>query len=149
MAIDPQAGVDAWSFGMPLCLEEPDAVATLDEVVPSDTVGSGFELVGAVLHEYTVSSGETGIISVDGFPPAAESLLPVEGYVLEIDCTPGQDRAVELVVGLRMTSGEGGGWLGADVSYRVGDRDYVLEIHNEMLICGDSVVEFCQGPPSS
>ena len=56
---------------------------------------------------------------------------------------------MELVVGLRMTDPDGGGWLGADVSYSVGDRDYVLQIHNEMLICGDSVTEFCEGPPSS
>ena len=48
-----------------------------------------------------------------------------------------------------MTSHEGGGWPGADVSYSVGNRDYVLRIHNEMLICGNSVMEFCEGSPSS
>lgn len=135
MAIDPQLGVDTWSFGMPLCLEESGTSVTLHSVEPSETVGSGFEFVGAAIHEYTISSGETGIISVDRYPPAAEVLIPIEDYVFELDCTAGQDRGVELVVGLTMTNDDGGGWLGTDVSYSVGDRDYVLQIHNEMLIC--------------
>jgi len=149
MAIDPQRGVDTWSFGMPLCMMEPGARATLHDVAPSETVGSGFEFVGAVIHEYTLTDGETGIISLDGYPPAADALFPIEAYGLDIDCAPGQDRNVELVVGLTMTSHEVGGWLGADVSYSVGDRDYVLKIHNEMLICGNSDMEFCERPPSS
>ena len=148
MAVDPKPGVDAWSYGMPLCLEEGNSGARLRDVSPTDTVGSGFEFVDAFIHEYAPARGDSGIISVDGFPPdISGTLIPIDGYILDTRCT--QDRTVELIVGLRMTSSDGGGWKGAKLSYTVGDDDYVLKIHNEMLICGDSVAELCQGPPSS
>lgn len=149
MAIDPMTGVDAWSFGMPLCIEDAGTVATLHEVAPTDTVGSGFQFAGAFIHEYAASRGETGIISMDGFPPVLPgNLMSVNEHVFQTDCTPGQDLAAELIVGLRMTGADGGGWTGIDLSYSIGNRDYVLQIRNEMFICGDSVLQFC-GPPSS
>ena len=148
MAVDTKPGVDAWSYGMPLCLEGGNSSATLRDVTPTESVGSGFEFVDAFIHEYAPTSGETGIISVDGFPPDIPgTLVPIDGYVLDTECT--QERTVELIVGLRMTSSDGGGWRGANLSYTLGDDDYTLKIHNEMLICGDSVAEFCQGPPPS
>jgi hypothetical protein len=151
MAVDRAPGVDTWSFGMFLCMRESEETAIIEDVVPHETVGSGFEPVGTGIHEFTFSSGESGTISVEGFPPpTAIGLVPVKGYALDVVCSnPGPDRVAELIVGLRVTADDGGGWLGADVSYSVADRDYVLEIRNEMLICGESVVEFCDGADPS
>jgi len=126
-------------------MREPETTGVIQAVVPHETVGSGFSEVGAAIHEFTFSSGESGTISAEGYPPStATALVEAEGYALDVECSdPGPDRVAELIVGLTATGDDGGGWLGADVSYSVGERDYILEIHNEMLICGESVAEYC------
>lgn len=150
MAIARAPGVDRWSFGMFLCLQEPSP-AVIQEVVPHGTVGSGVDEVGTAIHEFTFSSGEIGTISAEGYPPeTATTIVPVEGYVLDVVCSnPGPDRAAELLVGLSATSDDGGGWTGADVRYSVGDREFVLEIRNEMIVCGPAVADYCEGGPGS
>jgi hypothetical protein len=147
VAVERTPGIDAWSFGMFLCMREPGQPAVLRSVVPHDSVGA-IDQVGAVIHEFTWSSGESGTGSADGFPPAhATEVVPIGDYEVDIPCTtPPQDRAAEVIVGLRPTDEGGGGWLGADVLYSVGRRDYVLEIRNDMVVCGEAAAEYCDAP---
>lgn len=150
MAVDREPGVDEWSFGMFLCMRESSTTAVIHEVVPAGTVGSDVAEVGIVIHEFAFSSGEIGTISADGYPPDnATTVVPAEGYALDVVCSePGPDRVAELLVGLGTSSQDGGGWVGVDVRYAVGDHEYVLELRNEMVICGPAVDEFCAESPA-
>ena len=151
MAVDRVPGVDTWSFGMVLCMLEPGEEAVILEIAPHETVGSGFEEVGTAINEFTWSGGGSATISADGFPPShAPSPVPANGHVIDTDCAslPG-DGGAEVLVGLHATGDDGGGWRGAYVTYTVGDAEYVLEIRNDMLICGDAVAEGCESAPPS
>ena len=151
MVVARTPGVDTWSFGsMLLCLRLSGTSAVIRAVGPHDSVGSGFQPAGVVIHDFTWSSGAEATISSEEFPPAtAVRTVAPEGYVVDVECSsPPPDQAAELIVGLTATSDDGGGWLGADVTYSVDGQDYVLEINNEMLICGTSTAKHCEGAPS-
>jgi hypothetical protein len=148
MAVERVPGVRSWSFGsMFFCLQEPGEGRTaIREIAPHATVGAGFSLAGVGIRDFVFTADETPIISVDGFPPDLSlPLAEPNGFIVDAPCPAGQvgSRVIELIVGLEATSDDGGGWLGVDVSYSVGSTDYVLEIHNEMVICGPSVAEYC------
>ena len=142
-------GVESWSFGsMFLCLQAADQSALVERVQPHDKVGSGFQLAGVLIHDFTFTKDETPIISVEGYPPVFPSgTTEPAGYVVDVPCTRELgSRRIELIVGLTATGPEGGGWLGADVSYSIAGRKYVLEIANDMLICGTATAEACAVP---
>jgi hypothetical protein len=66
--------VESWSFGsMFLCMEDQSETAVVEDIQPHETVGSGFRLAGLLLHDFTITSDETPIISVDGYPPSFAS----------------------------------------------------------------------------
>jgi hypothetical protein len=100
------------------------------------------ELVGVAIHELRLVG--TGTISAEGFPPDhAPNLVAIEDYEVDFNCAQRGGDRVELLIGLRASTEDGGGWLGADVTYTVGEQTYVLEIRNEMLICGPVIPELC------
>jgi hypothetical protein len=74
---------------------------------------------------------------------------PVRGSAIDIACGPDPTRAVELIVGLRVTGPDGGGLESVDLRYSFEGREYVLHIINGMLICGTAVPEHCEEPMPS
>jgi hypothetical protein len=137
MGLDPTRG-DRWSLGIYLCATDPTIVPVLDSVTPSRTVGS-FDFLGAAMRRFAPTNSDPPIISVDGFPPIVpDTLVPVAGYRIEAGCS----RAVEfsnyneLVLGVGRHGDSGGGWLGEDVHYHVGDRAYVLALDYVVVVCG-------------
>ena len=150
VVVERRPGITTWSFGVPLCLELPGASAILHSVMPAETIGSGFELVGVSVHEVADAGRESTIGSQSGYPPEdAPILLPLKGYTVNVECGPFPERATELIVGLAVTGADGGGLKSLELSYSVGDEMYVVVSHHEMLICGDSVAELCEGPTPS
>jgi hypothetical protein len=152
LAVTRVPGVETWSFGsMFLCMQASGESAVIDDVQPHETVGSGFRVAGTVIHDFRYGPNEEPIIGVYGFPPDFPSgTAETVGYVVDVPCPhKANGRAIELIVGLTVTGPEGGGWLGADVAYTVGDRRYVLELANRMLICGSATAAECEGPPDA
>lgn len=150
MAVDRTPGVTSWSFGsMFLCMQDASQTAVVQEIKPHAEVGDGFAVDGIGIHDFLFTSEDTPIISVEGYPPdlRAPLLDPID-FEVEVPCPAAQvgTRVVELIIGLRATSDEGGGWLGVDVGYTVGQGNYVLAIKNNLLICGVAVSEYCTIP---
>jgi hypothetical protein len=130
-----------------LCLtEQTVGPAVVQDVRPHATIGTGFRLAGLGIHDFVHSETDTPIIGVLGFPPTfPRPLADPLGFVVDQRCPAGQpgSRVIELIVGLQATSDDGGGWLGVDVHYSIGQASYILEIRNEMLICGAAVADMC------
>ncbi len=64
---------------------------------------------------------------------------------MDVPCqTPSE--GLELVLGFEKVGDHGGGWEGVDVHYSAGDREYVLEIRNLMVLCppGQDCAEFVE-----
>lgn len=144
------AGSEMFSYGIPLCLAQPGGKAELMKVEPH-AVAAGDVVTLGVLARRFASTDSTPVIGIDGFPPAGmgASLRPVEGFAIEDACVPGPDPYVgEVIVGLERQGTEGGGWLGADVTYRFADRIYILEARYDMLICGTRIAAECSAAPS-
>lgn len=137
MGLDP-THADRWSLGIYLCAADPTVVPVLDSVVPSRTVGS-FDFLGAVARQFAPTNANPPIISVDGYPPIVpDALVPIAGYRVEAGCSRGAEFANynELVLGVGRHGDSGGGWLGEDVHYHVGDRAYVLSLDYVVIVCG-------------
>ena len=45
----------------------------------------------------------------------------------------------ELLLGVARRGDSGGGWLGEEALYHVGDRQYVLVLDYVVMVCGPSV----------
>jgi hypothetical protein len=132
-----------------LCVESPGARAVIEDVEPHRVIGSGFRVAGIRIHDFTRSQTEEPIIGVAGYPPHFGSgTSDARGYVVDLSCPHRPEgRNIELIVGLTAVGSDGGGWLGADVSYSVAGQRYVLEIANNMIICGTATqAEWCSGP---
>ncbi len=153
MAVDPKAGGSAWTYGLPLCLADLSAPALIQSVGPVRSVGSGFTFFGARLREFSPSRDHMPIISVPGYPPPAaqvpDATVEAVGARVTTVCSAElPSRYTELLIGLGLTSDDGGGWKGIEVRYSVDGRSRTLVIDHDLLICGASVSAECSRPAS-
>jgi hypothetical protein len=125
-----------FSFGaMILCRAAGGENATINSVEPLATIGDGFDFLGAMVRDARAPYG--GVISSAGFPPegANESAYrEAVGATIEVQCQTAS-QGLELVIGFEKIGDSGGGWEGVDVHYSLGEREYVLEINNLMVLC--------------
>lgn len=143
MSTDASSGATSWTYGVRLCLAEGTAAPIVKSVTPTSTLGAGFKTLGTMVRTFTPSSVQTPIISVDGYPPAADDVPgPTEyvaGFEVTTPCANGPTEPyTELLVGLASVSPDGGGWLGITVAYSVDGKAYVLKLDHDLLICGAS-----------
>jgi len=118
-----------------------------------DRAGRGFTFLGAAVRQFTLTPEHTFIISTDPWPPPT-SVVPdpvkaVSGLAVSgPPCSLYQNGSpyTELLIGLGVTSPDGGGWEGIEITYNVGGRRHVLLLDHDLMICGTSVD--C-GSPSS
>jgi hypothetical protein len=154
MAVEPVAGVTAWTFGMPLCVEAGADAVTLESVTPSAAVGSGFVVLGTAVREFTLNQQHTPIISVSAWPPphdqVPDDLAPVPGFSVWTACDAGRSGPyTELLIGLGKSGNDGGGWKGIEVGYTAADRHRIVVLNHNILICGPSVATECRDPTTT
>ncbi len=144
MSTDPATGATSWTFGVPLCLANGSKRPQLERVEPIRTVGTGFEVLGMSVRTFEITSEHTPIISVESWPPPTsfvpDTLNPISESQVSTPCATIVDSSAhtELLIGLGKEGSDGGGWEGILVHYRVGDRQYTLEIDRAVKICGSS-----------
>ena len=152
MKVDSSSGVTTWTYGVRLCREPGTEPVVIESVAPTTSLGTGFRLLGLGVRQFLPTQAHESIISTDGWPPP-QSVVPdaiqdVHGFEVTTACNGGAfDPTTELLVGLALTSPDGGGWQGIEVSYTVGWRHRVLVLDHDLLICGASVD--CASPGSS
>ena len=144
MRVNPASGATSWTYGVDLCLDSGGQPAVLESVGPTVSVGSGYQVLGTGVREFDATPDHNGIISVDPWPPPTaqvpDPISPVAGFAVSTPCTHGAfGPATELLVGLAVTSADGGGWQGIEVSYTAGGRHHVLVLNHDLMICGQSV----------
>jgi hypothetical protein len=128
-----------WTVGLQLCLAQGTGPAIIERVYPEETVGAGFRFVGALAHEIDLGAGSIG--EIGGFPPrVAGKLVPASEFPVIYPCSPkAHGPYTELLVGIGKPPGStGGGWVGIDVAYRVGARQYVVTLPQSYYACGPS-----------
>ena len=78
-----------------------------------------------------------------GSPKApAANVHPVVGYAVRTACSDSgpPPNYTELDLGFgRGTGGDGGGWPGLKVTYKVGNQQYVLTLNDEIYVCGSAI----------
>jgi hypothetical protein len=154
--VDPSGG-SAWTFGYELCLAQGNQPAIVDSVGPTETVGSGFKYLGALMRTFDTQPGVDSIHepigSVAGFPPPAkyapDFLRPAIGYPVSVLCERPPITYTELLIGFAAVGTDGGGWLGIDVGYTVGGRHRIVSLNYDQLICGESTAQQCDHGPVS
>jgi hypothetical protein len=151
-AINPSlAHATEFTFGMPLCLASGADLPVTDSVSPGHRVGTGYRFLGAVVREFLPNPSHTPIVSVDYFPPdpskVPDTLHDIHGYTVTTRCSTHPNTApyTELLIGMALVNGDGGGWQGVDVHYTVGGRKLVLAVNYGILICGTSTPQ-CSAP---
>jgi hypothetical protein len=140
MGLDPTKS-DRWTLGVYLCAADPSSVPVLDSVTPVRTLGS-FDFLGASMRRFAPSNSHPPIISLDGYPPKVpDALAPAAGYRVEAGCSQEAEFSDynELLLGIARRGDLGGGWLGEEVRYHVGDRHYILDLDYVVMVCGPSV----------
>jgi len=98
-------------------------------------------LLGVLTREFSETQTHRPIIGVEGYPPSAaevpDPLVPAQGYVVRSLCSVADVGSyTELIVGLEMTSPDGGGWNGIDIRYTSLGRDRTLHLDQDLLVCG-------------
>jgi hypothetical protein len=140
MGLDP-APADRWSLGIQMCAADPPSAPILDSLTPTGTVGV-FDFLGASMRRFAPTNDHPPILSLIGYPPdVPDPLVPVAGYAVEADCSREAEFAdyIELVLGIGQRGNSGGGWLGEEVRYHIGGRQFVLNLDYVILVCGPSV----------
>ena len=145
VAVNPAfSHATAWTYGMRLCMASGADLPVLDSVSPAKSVGTGYQFLGAAVREFVPNANHTLIYSVDNYPPP-QSMVPdtlhnVQGYTVTTRCSLDPTAPyTELLIGLALVNGDGGGWQGVDVHYTVGGRSRILAIDFGVLICGRAV----------
>jgi hypothetical protein len=142
MAVDVDAADSRrFTFGLRLCRSGAGPAPVIRRIAPRATVGSGFAYLGSRVRTFRHVPGHTGIISVEGFPPdpavVPDQLSDAIGYHVTTSCdTDIADGYTELLVGLELTSADGGGWDGLLVEYEFRGSFRSLEINHGMFVCG-------------
>jgi hypothetical protein len=150
-AVDPTLShAGSWTFGMRLCIASGASTPVIESVAPHQSVGRGYRFLGALVREFVPSPNDSPIISVDYYPPSPsqvpDTLHDIFGYAVTTLCSLDPNAPyTELLIGLTLTSNDGGGWQGVDVAYTIGGRHRILVINNGVLICGDSVPQCRHG----
>ena len=125
------------AFGVEVCLDGARRV-TLTKVSPVESTGTGYRATGSWV--YSPARDESLAISIDGYAPAVRrgSVEAAAGHVFTFQC--GQNtQPQQLLVGLRGTGPDGGGWTGVRVTYRTQDGTrHVLSTPVAGLLCGKS-----------
>lgn len=144
MAINPAVtGYIRYTYGFRLCRAGEGDPGVIRGVAPKATVGTGFAYLGSRVRTFRPTDTHTPIISTDGFPPP-EAMVPDHlddaiGRGVATSCdAPYLDEYTELLVGLELTSPDGGGWQGILIAYDVDGRQSVLEVDRGLLLCGTS-----------
>ncbi len=129
-----------WTVGLQLCIAQGTQPAFIERVYPDTTAGDGLRSIGTLaraLHRGDESVGEIG-----GFPPrVAGPLVPAAGIPVTQPCSAmARGDHTELLIGIGKPPGStGGGWVGIDVAYRVGPRQYVVTLPESYYSCGPSL----------
>jgi hypothetical protein len=144
----PQTGADSFSYGLPLCVADPDTPAMIVSVAPAASVGSGFRTLATLVREFVPTDADTPIIGVERFPPPHEyvphPLAQATGFVVRTSCENGpREPYTELLVGLGIDGTDGGGWRGIEIEYKANGRRWTLRLDHDLLICGPSVAREC------
>lgn len=138
-----------WTFGMPLCLAQGQTPAIIGSVTPTKSVGSGYKTLGTLIRDWRPTSADPPILSVNGYPVSTSAaLVPAPGFSVSQPCSDdaaAPTKYTELLIGLGYTGPDGGGWQGVDVRYSVAGQDRILEIRQNMFVCGNSVTAWCGG----
>jgi hypothetical protein len=132
------------TLGFRLCIREGNQPAVLESIAPARTTGDGFDVLGARARQIDLATGDKPIMSVSGFPPHLPlgsnqpvALAALDGFRVSARCGDTSHTYDELLVGLDAVQGaHGGGWLGIDVTYRVGSSTHIVELPYDFLICG-------------
>jgi hypothetical protein len=148
MAIDAAAPGSSWTYGVRLCRTGP-GTPVIEAIKPTATVGT-FRFLGTSVREFSPTSADTPLISIDGYPPSPSQipdvLHVVKGYSVTTDCANGpSDPYTELLVGLGREGATGGGWKGIEVSYNLGGSLFVLALDHDLLVCGTATAVECSG----
>jgi hypothetical protein len=152
-AVNTAVFAGPWTFGIPLCIGQGQAPASLESVTPTKSIGLGYATLGTLIREWHPSPDDPPILSVNGYPVnTSAKLLPAAGSVVSQPC--GGDPAApaeytELLIGLARTGPNGGGWQGVDVRYSVAGQERILELRQNMFVCGESVAAWCGGQSPS
>jgi hypothetical protein len=134
-------GVDSWTYGVRLCLSTGTGPATIESVVPDQTVGAGFKPLGMYIRRFVATIQHTPINSVDGFPPSSaqipDALEQVAGFQVVDPCSNLLDATTaELLIGLAAVGDGGGGWKGLDITYKADGQEYILFAEYGLYVCG-------------
>lgn len=130
------------AFGVNVCLEDGSPVH-IDAVEPVETRGEGFTPTGTWV--FSPAAGESLAISLSGFAPDV-----LDGSVEEVDAAEfrfecgASGPPQQLLVGLRGTGPDGGGWYGVRIRYSDAAKGrHTLEVPVVGLVCGNSVTPRC------
>ena len=147
MGLDPQNEA-VWSQGIYVCSLGGEEVI-LESVAPTGGFGS-FRYLGSRVREFTPSGSDNPIFSNNGFPPnVPDDLQTVDRYHVTAGCSLDERSATytEILLGIGRVGDSGGGWTGEEVSYRVGDRRYILELKFAIAVCGSAIqLDTCPKP---
>jgi hypothetical protein len=131
---------DAWTLGLLLCSPEADSGPVLDAITPRELVGD-VAVLGTGVRTFRPDERQLPIISMPGWPPhSATPIDPVVGFAVDQGCTREdlEQQTTELLVGVGERGSLGGGWLGQDIAYHVGEERYILELDYDFLVCGSA-----------
>jgi hypothetical protein len=142
MGLDP-AHEDRWTLGIYLCATDAGSPPVIASVTPVRSVGT-YQFLGGLIREFVAGDAHTPIISIAGYPPnVPDRLREVAGFVVTASCSPegGSATYTEALLGIGRDGEGGGGWLGEEIAYHVGGRQYTLALDYTMLVCGPAVPE--------
>src|ERR1035437_2286124 len=99
-AVDPRDGATSWTFGFELCVMDPNVVATIESVGPTQSVGT-YRILGMGIRSFSPSAGHTTLIGVEGYPAKVPDVLATpSGYVVRTACSHDPSApTTELLVG--------------------------------------------------
>jgi hypothetical protein len=148
-AVPVDAIPSAFTFGLPICLTETAGEVSLVGIRPVATIGTGFEYLGARVRSFEPAQGHASVGSARGWPPegvSEEELSDLDGFEPSVGCDSRASGGTqtEVLIGLRATGPDGGGWNAVDVTYTVDGRPAVLRVDNEYYVCGESVRDNCE-----
>ena len=136
------------TLGFRLCIRQGSHPAVIRSVTPTQTVGGGYRIVGMYARTIDLGTGDEAIIGVNGFPPRLplgsahpDPLYPVNGYTVTAPCSETNGAYDELLIGFDATPGQGGGWLGINVTYTDGGSSHVVSLPYRFFICGPLAVQ--------
>jgi hypothetical protein len=138
MGLDATAA-DTWTLGLLVCSPDAGRTPVLDAITPRERVGD-VAILGTGARVFRPDE-QLPIMSLPGWPPDPPTpLRPIEGFAVYQGCSRDdlEQQTTELLVGLGERGHVGGGWLGQDVAYHVGDQRYVLELDYDFLVCGSA-----------